>query len=189
MTTAEDQYGRWETEEVGRCMPTRYATSSLWRSESYAGKDIQPGQTATDICNDEGSKVATSLTKHELALEVQEITGIKPNLVKNVFDAMAQVAAEEIEAGEDFTVPGIVRITWRYRPPQTKGARWKKGDTVTGFAGIESVKDADSPPVKPAVTLKAGLTGQVGKLRPRVSDMTTFIRTKTAKAVLKRKQR
>ena len=132
--------------------------------------------------------MATSLTKHELALEVEEITGIKPTLVKHVFDAMAQVAADEISAGEDFTVPGIVRITWRYRPPQTKGARWKKGESVVGFGGIESVKDADSPPVKAAVTLKPALTGEVGRLRPKSTQMVAFMKTKTAKAVVARKK-
>jgi len=128
-----------------------------------------------------------SLTKHELALEVQEMTGIKPNLVKSVMDAIAEVAADEIALGEDFTVPGICRITWRYRPPQVKGARWKKGEEVVGFGGIANIKETDSPPVKAQVTLKPNLTGEVGKLRPKATTMTDFMKTKTAKAVVKRK--
>jgi len=129
-----------------------------------------------------------SLTKHELAVEVEKETGIKPDLVKSVMDAIALIAADEIEAGEDFTMPGVVRITWRYKAPQAKGARWKKGDSVVGFGGIESVKDTDSPPVKAAVVLKPALTGEVAKLRPKSTQMADYMKTKTAKAVVARKK-
>lgn len=107
--------------------------------------------------------------------------------INNILDGLAELAAEEIEAGNDFQVPGIVKIAWSYRAPQTKGARWKKGDEVTGFGGIANVKTEDSPPVKPAVKLRAALRGRVGKSRVSATEMSAFLKSKAGKAVVARK--
>lgn len=109
--------------------------------------------------------------------------------VSNMLNALTEVAVEQLSLGEDFTVPGVVKIQWHYRPPLKKGERWKKGDEVTGFGGVTSVKDADSPPVARRITLKASATAGVYRLRPKgsVESQKEFFTTRTAKAIVKRK--
>jgi len=109
--------------------------------------------------------------------------------VSNMLKALTEVATEEVELGNDFTIPGIVKIFYAYRKPQTRGSRWKKGDTVTGFGGIESIKDADSPKVTAAAKLKAMPTGLVGRLKPgsKPEAQSAFLKTKAGRAVAKRK--
>jgi hypothetical protein len=127
-----------------------------------------------------------ALTKHETAVEIGEICGLGTTTIKNVLDALAQVAAEELAAGEDFTVPGIVKVRWTYRSALAKGERWKKGAEVVGFGGIASVKDSDSPARKASIGMRASLVGTVNKLKPKKAEMSTFMKTKTAKAVATR---
>lgn len=129
------------------------------------------------------------LSKNDIARRIGAATGVKPQLVKNVLDALTEVAAQEIEAGQDFTVPGIARISYTYRKPQKKGARWKKGETVTGFGGIEAVKEEDSPPVKAAVKLKASPTGLIARLKPgsKPEDQSAFLKSKAGRTVVGRK--
>lgn len=109
--------------------------------------------------------------------------------VTNMLNALTDLAHEEIALGEDFTVPGIAKISYTYRKPQKKGERWSKGDEVTGFGGIISVKDADSPPVKAQIKLKASPTGAVARLKPgsRPEAQSEFLKSKTGKAVVRRK--
>ena len=130
-----------------------------------------------------------SLTKNEIAREIEAITGVKPTLAKNVLDALAQLAEEEIAAGEDFTIPGVVKLSFRYTAPQKKGERWKKGEEVVGFGGIASVKDADSPPRKAKIVLKAAPVGAVAKAKPgtKPEAQSAFIKSKAGKAVIARK--
>jgi len=122
------------------------------------------------------------LTKNDIAQEIEEMTGVKPNLVKNVMDAMAEIAADEVANGEDFAIPGIARIVWRYRKPQAKGARWKKGEEV-------QTKDSDSPPVKAQARLVAVPTGDVNRAKPKRDPVSqaAFLKTRAGKAIAARR--
>lgn len=129
------------------------------------------------------------LSKTEIISGISAQTGIGKGLVKHVLDDLAALAEAEVAKGEDFTVPGIARISWAYRKPQKKGERWKKGETVQGFGGVESVKDSDSPPVKAKARLTARPTGIVGQNKPKSSpeEQAAFLKTSAGKAVAKRK--
>jgi len=130
------------------------------------------------------------LSKVAIAGEIHEITGLGVNSIKSVLDALATVASEEIADGEDFTVPGIARVSWRYTKPQKKGARWKKGNEVQGFGGVTTVNDTDSPEVKAAVKLKAAPTGLVAKSVPKPRDraaQTRFLKSKAGLNIARRK--
>lgn len=129
------------------------------------------------------------LTKGQLINElVAEGVGDRKH-VTHMLNALTDIALDELEAGEDFVIPGIAKLHYNYRKPQKKGERWKKGETVTGFGGVESVKEEDSPVVKPMIKLKASPTGAVAKLRPgsKPEIQAAFIKSKTGKAVIKRK--
>jgi nucleoid DNA-binding protein len=95
------------------------------------------------------------LTKSEIAQEVEEITGIKPNLVKNVIDAIAEIADDQLDAGYGFTLPGVATIKWAYTAARKKGEMYKKGETYTGFGGVEQVAEADSKARKQSIKLRA----------------------------------
>jgi hypothetical protein len=103
--------------------------------------------------------------------------------ISRILDGLAELAEEEVSEGNDFVVPNIVKVKWAYRKPKAKGDRWKAGDEVTGFGGITSVKEKDSPVVRPAVSLKAAPFGKVGKLRVSKAEMSAFLRSKSGKAV------
>lgn len=137
------------------------------------------------------------LTKNQIVQEITEYTsedrddmGIRPNLVKAVLDALAMIAEEELADGEDFTVPGIARISYRYQTPLKKGERHKKGDTVVGFGGQERVAEEDSPARKAKVKLVAAPAGALKKLVPKGNDsdgQRTFLSSKAGKAIRARK--
>jgi hypothetical protein len=85
--------------------------------------------------------------------------------VKNVIDALADLAAEELSKGEDFTLPGVVKLKWAYTAPRKKGEQYKKGDTYNSF-GTEKTAEQDSPARKQSIRLKPYLpTGpaKIGK--------------------------
>lgn len=133
----------------------------------------------------QGSK---HVTQKEIADRIEEITGVKPNLSKSVLKALAQVAQEEVAAGNDFTIPGVARIIWRFRKPMKKGERWSKGDLVQGFGGSEEIKETDSPPVTAKARLIASPTGVVGSLKPKTDPVLhkEFLKSKTGKAIVRR---
>lgn len=130
-----------------------------------------------------------ALTKSELIdILVEDGAGDRRH-VSNMLNTLAAVGLEEIEAGEDFIIPGLVKIFYTYRKPQKKGERWKKGETRVGFGGVETVADSDSPPVKPAVRLKAAPTGAIARAKPKTSleAQSAFLKSAAGKAVAKRK--
>jgi hypothetical protein len=132
-----------------------------------------------------------ALNMSEIAADIEDMTGVGQNLTKHVLRALAEIAAEEIEAGEDFTVPGIVSIKYAYKPPQKKGERWRKGQERTKFGGETEIAESDSPPVKASIRLKAAPTGAVYKLRPgtKPEAQAAFLKSKTGKAVISRKSK
>ena len=130
------------------------------------------------------------LTKSQLANEIADLVGDEKKFVISILDGLGKIAQRELESGEDFSVPGVARITWRFRKPQAKGARWKAGETVVGFGGIASVKDADSPEVKAQVRLAASLGAALKGLAPKTKDrpaQTKFLNSKAGKGIAARK--
>lgn len=132
-----------------------------------------------------------ALSKTEIAHELsgRGLGGI--TLIKNVLDGLADLAAEQVAQGEDFTVPGVVNLRFNYRPAQKKGERFKKGDTYIGFGGVESTAEADSPARKASVKLTAKPAGQVAKHKPgsRPEAQALFLKSRAGKAVVRRKAR
>jgi len=126
------------------------------------------------------------LRKTEIVAQIEDLTGVKPGLSKAVLDALATIAAEEIAAGNDFTVPGVVRLSWRYKPSRKKGEAYKKGETYMTPGG-EKVAEADSPARKASVRLAAAPTGEVGRARPKRDEMSRFLQTRAGKAISSRK--
>lgn len=132
----------------------------------------------------------TALSKSELVAELVDRGAGDRKHVRNMLDHLADIAQEEILAGEDFTVPGICKLSFRYTKPQTKGSRWKKGDEVVGFGGIATIKDADSPVVKAKVRLLAAPLGSIKAHLPKTRDdaaMRAFLRSKPGKYIADRK--
>lgn len=130
------------------------------------------------------------LSKNELAQAVEELTGVKPKLSKNVMDALAQIAEEEISDGYDFSMPGICRISWRYTAPRTKGQMYKKGETYTGFGGVEQTAAADSKARKAAVRLVAAPAPVIKRVVPKKLDASAqaaFIKSKAGKNIVSQK--
>lgn len=108
--------------------------------------------------------------------------------VRNMLRHLADAASDAASTGEDFTVPGIVKIKFAYKAPQKKGERWTKGMEVAGFGGLVSIKDDDSPATKARVTLKPSLTGDVYRSKPgsKPEAQALYLKTKVGKAVVKR---
>lgn len=132
----------------------------------------------------------TQLANAIAAALVEDGVTLSTRSIKDALDGLAMVAEDQIAAGNDFIVPGVTKIVWTYRKPQKKGERWKKGDTVTGFGGIESVKDVDSPSVTALVKIKGQVAGNIKKLAPRTNDPVSqkdFLRGKAGKAIIARK--
>jgi nucleoid DNA-binding protein len=129
------------------------------------------------------------LSKTELAQEVHERIGVGTKLVKNVMDVIAEIAAEQVASGHDFSMPGVTKIAWRYSKPQAKGARFQKGVPYVGFGGIETVKDHDSPARKASVRLVATPAPAVKKHAPKreAAAQSSFIKSKAGKTIVSRK--
>ncbi len=58
-----------------------------------------------------GSKKSAAMTKTDLVAALAAAGGIKNTQVKDMFDALAALAAKELRAGGTFTIPGLVKIT------------------------------------------------------------------------------
>jgi nucleoid DNA-binding protein len=135
------------------------------------------------------------LTKNELAAAVEARLPYEINSreIKLMFDALADVAEEEIARGEDFSIPGVARISWSYTSPRAKGDLYKKGEQYVGFGGQELVAEADSKERKAAVKLRASITnraikGTVPSLKNK-SGQSRFLRTAAGKRIVERKQK
>lgn len=131
------------------------------------------------------------LSKSQIAGELADMGLGGKRQITNILDGLAELAEDEINLGEDFTVPGICKVAYTYRPANAKGERWKKGEEVVGFGGIASIKDADSPATKQKIGLRASPTGRVGKLKPGTKPpvQAAFLKSKTGKAVIARKKK
>lgn len=128
------------------------------------------------------------LNKTELINELVERGVGDRRHVSHMINALAEVGVEQLQAGEDFVLPGLVRLSYSYRKAQKKGERWRKGEEVTGFGGVTSVKDTDSPPVKAKIRLVAKPTGAAARVKPgsRPEAQSEFLKSSTGKAVVRR---
>lgn len=129
------------------------------------------------------------MTKSQIAADLADMGLGGKQQIANILAGLAEIAEEEIALGNDFTIPGIAKVSWSYRKPQKKGERWKKGDLVTGFGGTQEVKDTDSPPVTARASLKAKPLGKVNAHKPKTDPavQAAFLKTTTGKAVIKNK--
>lgn len=132
--------------------------------------------------------MAGALNKSDVANAISSDIGVGAQLVRNVLTSLADLAGDELAEGNDFTVPGIVSIKFAYRGKMAKGAKYKKGDTYTGFGGVEQVAEADSKPVTERVSVKAALVGEARKSKPgtKPEAQSAFLKSKAGKAVKSR---
>ena len=91
----------------------------------------------------------------------------------NVLTALGEIAADEIKQGEDFSIPGVARVSFGYTSPR------KKGEVYVGFGG-EEVKADKARPEK--IRMRATAAGPLKKLLPNKG-------TKAYKNVVSRKRR
>jgi nucleoid DNA-binding protein len=129
-----------------------------------------------------------ALGKTELVKEIAEEVDLPTRVVKEIFDYLAEIAKDEISSGEDFTMPGICKIKYRYTPPQKKGERYKTGETYTGFGGVEQVAEQDSPVKKERILLVPALSTELNRIKPKRTpeSQSAFLKSATGKAVKKR---
>jgi nucleoid DNA-binding protein len=130
------------------------------------------------------------LTKHQIAGVLADQGYGGKTQIANILDGLSDLCLDEIEAGEDFSVPGIVKIAYKYRKPQAKGERWAAGDEVAGFGGVVSVKETASPEVKARIALGATPNAKVKALVPKPNDKAAqraFLSKKVGKAIATRK--
>lgn len=97
------------------------------------------------------------LTKGQIAQELEDRGIGKKNQMMRALTALADIAAEEVGNGEDFTVPGICRVRYAYTTPR------KKGEVYIGFGG-EEVKADKARPEK--IRIAASAAGPLKKLLP-----------------------
>lgn len=92
------------------------------------------------------------LSKSQIAEAVQGKLGddFTKRDVAQVLGALAEVAAEEIALGEDFQVPGVARVQFRYTKPR------RKGEKYIGFGGEEMTADTNRPAKVRMVATPAG---------------------------------
>jgi nucleoid DNA-binding protein len=131
-----------------------------------------------------------ALTKTELAetiLEYFEDGGLTKRQALDILDVLAEIGQEELNEGESFIIPGLVKIDWAYTKPRAKGEMYKKGETYVGFGGVEQTAEADSKPRKASFKIKATPAAPIKRLAPNKDTMSKFGQTRIGKAVAARK--
>lgn len=126
------------------------------------------------------------LSKSQIAEELAARSLGQKRHIMNILTGLAELAEYEIASGRGFSVPGIASVKWAYTAPFKKGEKWRKGDTVVGFGGIESIKGADSPVKAAAVKLKVSASPILKRNVPTRSDSTAvsaFLKTAAGKTV------
>lgn len=113
------------------------------------------------------------LSKSQLVDEIRERqeTEFSRGEVRDILDAIAAIAADEIASGEDFQIPGVCKVYHRYTKPR------KKGETYIGFGGEETKAEKARP---------AKLTLKANPLKA-MKDVAPSLTTKGGKAVAARK--
>lgn len=129
------------------------------------------------------------LSKSQIAAELAARGLGGKHQITNVLNGLAELAAEEIAQGEDFSVPGIVTVKWSFTAPLAKGEKYRKGDTYVGFGGVEQTAEADSKARKAKVLAKPSLAAPIKRVVPTRSGAEEFAKTKVGKTVARRKAR
>lgn len=94
----------------------------------------------------------------DIAKAIEEITGVKPNLTKNVIKALIEVAEHEIGEGRPFTIPGLVKLSHGFKPALKKGRLVR--DPRTG-------ETSKAPEGRPAsITVKARPLAKIKQAAP-----------------------
>ena len=70
-----------------------------------------------------------ALTKPELIARLQDMTGVNKSTITSILDALAVEVAAQLQAGEPFTIPAIVKLTPKDKPART-GRNPATGETV-----------------------------------------------------------
>ena len=111
------------------------------------------------------------LTKGQIADRLVEMGCGQKRQMMNVLSALPEIAAEEIGKGEDFSIPGVARVSYGYTTPR------KKGEKYIGFGGEEVTADKARPE---KIRIRASAAGPLKKLLPKKG-------TKSYKNVVSRK--
>lgn len=127
------------------------------------------------------------LSKSQIAAELADRGLGGKTQITNILNGLADLAAEEIAQGEDFTVPGIAAVKWSHTAPRAKGQMYKKGQEYVGFGGGVKVAEADSKARKAKVIAKASLAAPIKRIVPTRSGAEEFAKSKVGKAVARRK--
>lgn len=129
------------------------------------------------------------LSKSQIAAELEARDLGRKGQITNILNGLADLAAEEIARGEGFTVPGVVKLDYRYTSPLAKGEKYRKGETYVGFGGVEQTAEADSKARKASVKLVSAPAAPIKRLAPSKDGMAAFMKSKVGKAVVARKGR
>jgi len=113
------------------------------------------------------------LTKGQIADELVSRGCGQKRQMMNVLSALGDIAAEEVGKGEDFSIPGVARISYGYTTPR------KKGEKYIGFGGEEVTADKARPE---KIRIRASAAGSIKKLLPTKGS-------KAYKAVVARKKK
>lgn len=90
------------------------------------------------------------MTQAEIVAHLAEKSGVKRPQAKSMLEALAALAASEIQAGGEFTLPGIGKVVTAQREgrtgrnPKTGAAMDIPPKTVVKFRAAKALKDAVS---------------------------------------------
>lgn len=107
--------------------------------------------------------MASRLTITALCREVEERTGVKPNLAKHVIKALAEIAADEIGSGHEIKIPGFASVRPAYKPKQGKRmvrnpqtGEQRMGDPIPAKITVRARPDAALRRAVPTTASKPG---------------------------------
>lgn len=116
---------------------------------------------------------AGRMGKSELVQAIcEELEGFSRTEIRDVLDTIAELAKEEIAAGNDFEIPNVCRITYGYTTPRKKGEKYMNPITK------EELTAEKARPAK--IRLKATVASRVKGVMPKITS-------KAGKAVVERK--
>lgn len=85
--------------------------------------------------------------------------------IKNIINGLVEEVTSEADKGENVTIPGLLKINWRYSAARKKGDMYRKGEEKTGFGGNVSVAEEDSPARKQSIKLGVSLLGGLNRVK------------------------
>jgi nucleoid DNA-binding protein len=85
--------------------------------------------------------------------------------IRNIIAGLIEEVASEVDKGENVTIPGLLKINWRYSAARKKGEMYRKGEERTGFGGVVSIAEEDSPARKQSIKLGVSFLGNLNKVK------------------------